>query len=202
MTYSSSLIDDFRPLVLDTSVLINLNACASGFDVLTALPNDIIVPLEVSKELEHEKSHEQGEHGFLQRLIGSGTMELGEMTDEENTLFADLISGAHSLGDGEAATIAIAAKRQLLPVIDDSKGQARFIQVVCGQEPLWSLDLLLHTSVTSALGEVAAIDSLYFALRDGRMRVPTESVKYIIDVLGIDRAKDCTCLPGYRKIFG
>ena len=202
MTYSSSLTDDFRPLVLDTSVLINLYACAYGEHILTAIPNCIIVPQVVAAELEHETSRKNGEHGFLHGLIAGGKVTLGEMTDEENALFANLTSGSPSLDDGEAATIAIGAKRRLLPLIDDRKGRAQAIHVLRGQEPGWSLDLFRHTSVTSALGETAAIEALYLALRDGRMRVPVESTGYIIDLLGSERARDCTCLPDYRKIFG
>lgn len=201
MTYSSSLNDDFRPLVLDTSVLINLHACAYGHHILNAIPNGIIVPQVVAAELEHETSRTQGEHGFLHGLIADGKVSLGEMTDEENALFANLISGSPSLDDGEAATIAIAAKRQVLPLIDDRKGRAQAIQVLYGQEPGWSLDLFLHPSVTSILGDTAATEALYLALRDGRMRVPVESVGYIIDLLGRERARECTCLPNYRRIF-
>ena len=135
MTYSSSLTDDLRPLVFDTSVLINLYACSYGERILTAVPNGIVVPQIVAGELEHETSRKNGEHRFLHGLIAGGKVTLGKMTDEENSLFANcargqaenlikLASGSPSLGDGEAATIAIAAKRQLLPLIDDGKARA------------------------------------------------------------------------------
>ena len=201
MTYSSSLTDDLRPLVLDTSVLINLYACAYGERILAAIPNGIIVPQVVAGELRHETSRKNGEHGFLHGLIAGGNATLGEMTDEENALFANLTSCSPSLGDGEAATIAIAAKRQFFPIIDDRKGRVQAIHFLRGQEPGWSLDLFRHASVTSTLGETAAIEALYLALRDGRMRVPVESTEYIIGLLGSERATDCTCLPDYRKIF-
>ena len=202
MTYSSSLTDDLRPLVFDTSVLINLYACSYGERILTAVPNGIVVPQIVAGELEHETSRKNGEHRFLHGLIAGGKVTLGKMTDEENSLFANLASGSPSLGDGEAATIAIAAKRQLLPLIDDGKARALAFHVFGGQEPGWSLDLFRHASVTSALGDTAAIETLYLALRDGRMRVPVESTEYIIDLLGSKRARDCICLPDYRKLFG
>ena len=202
MTYSSSLTDDLRPLVLDTSVLINLYACSYNERILTAIPNGIIVPQVVAAELEHETSRKKGEHGFLHGLIAGGKATLGEMSDEENALFANLTSSPPSLDDGEAATIAIGAKRQLLPLIDDRKGRAQAIQILRGREPGWSIDLFLHASVTSALGNTAAIEALYLALLNGRMRVPVESTEYIIDLLGSERARDCTCLPDYRKLFG
>ena len=202
MTYSSSLTDDLRPLIFDTSVLINLNACSYGERILTAVPNGIIVPQVVAGELEHQTSRKNGEYRFLHGLITGRKVTLGKMTDEEKVLFANLASGSPSLGDGEAATIAIAAERQLLPLIDDRKARALAIDVLCGQEPSWSVDLFRHKSVTSALGDTSAIDALYLALRDGRMRVPVENTEYIIDLLGSERARECTCLPNYRTIFG
>ena len=202
MIYSSSLLDDLRPLAFDTSVLINLSACSYGERILAAVPNGIIVPQVVAGELEHETSRRNGEHGFLHGLMAGGKVTLGRMTDEESVLFANLASGSPSLGDGEAATIAIAAKRQLLPLIDDRKARALAIHALRGQEPGWSLDLFRHSSVTSALGDTNAINALYLALRDGRMRVPVESTDCIIDLLGNERARDCTCLLEYRKIFG
>ena len=202
MTYSSSLTDDLTPLIFDTSVLINLYACSYGERILTAVPNGIIVPQVVAGELEHETSRKNGEHRFLHDLIAGGKVTLGNMTDEENVLFANLASGSPSLGDGEAATIAIAANRQFLPLIDDRKARALAFHLLRGQEPGWSLDLFRHASVTSALGGTAAIVALYLALRDGRMRIPVESTEYIIDLLGNERARDCTCLPDYRKLFG
>ena len=202
MIYSSSLTDDRRPLVLDTSVLINLYACSYGERILTAIPNRIIVPEDVARELEHATSRKNGGHDFLRSLITQRMVTLSSMTEVENTLFSDLASGTGSLGDGEAATIAVAAERQFLPLIDDAKARARAIDMLRGEVPGWSLDLFLHGSVISRLPGRSAIDALYLALRHGRMRVPAKSTEYLIDVLGIDRARCCTCLPNYRKIFG
>lgn len=201
MTYSSSLSNDLRPLIFDTSVLINLNACAYGERILTAVPNRIIVPQVVAGELEHETSRKHGQHEFLHGLITGTMVTLEKMTDGEKVLFANLVSGSPSLGDGEAATIAISAERQLLPLIDDRKARTLAIDVLRGQEPSWSLDLFRHESVISALGDTSAVDALYRALRDGRMRIPIESTENIVDLLGSERARECTCLPNYRYIF-
>jgi len=56
MTISSSLMNDETPLVLDTSVLINLHACTYGERILSALPHGIVIPQIVANELEHETS--------------------------------------------------------------------------------------------------------------------------------------------------
>jgi predicted nucleic acid-binding protein len=202
MTFSKFLADSTRPLVLDTSVLINLHACTYGERILTAIPNDIIVPQIVFGELTHETSRMNGEHSFLQGLAQRGEVVLASMTDAEYEIFADLTSGSSSLDDGEAATIAIAVVRQFFPIIDERKGRAHAATLIKGQESGWTLDLMRHPLVTSTLGNNAFIDALYLALRDGRMRIPASSAEGVIAAIGTHRAIECTCLPGYRERFG
>ena len=87
MTFSSSLADDLRLLVFDTSVLINLYACSYGERILAALSNAIIVPQVVAEELEHETSRKNGARRFLHGLLARGRVTLGKMTDRESVLF-------------------------------------------------------------------------------------------------------------------
>jgi len=201
MTFSSYLADNETPLVLDTSVLINLHACTYGERILTALPHEIIVPEVVAKELEHETSKTNGEHGFLHNLADSGKVHITAMTEAETEIFAKLITGSPSLDDGEAATIAIATARNLLPVIDEKKGRAKAANLQPHRLPGWSLDLLRHQSVLHHLSDEDAIDALYLALRIGRMRIPEECCDEVVRLIGVERAKECICLPGYRRKF-
>jgi len=90
MTFLSFLADERRPLVLDTSVLINLRACGYGERVLAALPNDIVVPEVVAWELRHEASQRNGGDGFVIALHADGRLRLVAMTDEECRLFGTL----------------------------------------------------------------------------------------------------------------
>jgi hypothetical protein len=53
----------------------------------------------------------------------------------------------------------------------------------------------------AALGDQSALEALYLALRDGRMRIPSESADGVIALIGMERSQDCTCLPGYRERF-
>jgi predicted nucleic acid-binding protein len=201
MSCSSSLIDIVDPLVLDTSVLINLHACKYGERILTAIPNDVVVPEIVAGELEHETSRRNGEHGFLHGLMTDGIVTLATMTEAEYEIFSDLTSTSPSLDDGEAATIAIAAARQLLPVIDERRGRSRASALIQTRTPGWSLDLFRHPTVIAVLGDQPAVEALYLALRDGRMRIPSESGDGVIALIGMERSRDCTCLPGYRERF-
>lgn len=55
-------------------------------------------------------------------LVTGGIVTLATMTDAEYEIFHELTSTSPSLDDGEAATIAIAAARHFLPVIDERRG--------------------------------------------------------------------------------
>lgn len=125
MSCSSSLIDIVDPLILDTSVLINLHACKYGERILTAIPNDVVVPEIVAGELEHETSRRNGEHHFLHGLMTDGIVTLATMTDAEYEIFGDLTTASPSLDDGEAATIAIAAaiRSDIRETITDAAGE-------------------------------------------------------------------------------
>ncbi len=200
MTYSSSLANERRPLILDTSVLINLHACTYGERILAAIPNEVIVSQVVANELDHETCHRNGENNFLHGLVSSEKVVLADMSDTEHELFSNLVSGSPSLDDGEAATIAIAATRQFLCIVDEKRGRARARTLMRNQEPGWSFDLLRHPEVIAALGAASAIDALYLALRDGRMRIDKDHCDHVIGLIGAHRALDCSSLPGYRTL--
>lgn len=81
MTYSNSLSDDTVPLVLDTSVLINLHASRCGIDILTSIPNPIVVANIVAGELENETSRRNGEEAFLRALSAAGHVTLVDLSN-------------------------------------------------------------------------------------------------------------------------
>ena len=123
------------------------------------------------------------------------------MTDSEYEVFHELTSTSPSLDDGEAATIAIAAARHFLPVIDERRGRIRASALMKARTPGWSLDIFRHPTAIAVLGDQPAVEALYLALRDGRMRIPSESGDGVIALIGMERSRDCICLPGYRDRF-
>jgi len=198
MTYSNSRADDMMPLVLDTSVLINLHASTQGGRILNSLPNDILVSEIVASELEHETSKNNGEHQFIHDLVATRKVRIVALDEREYEVFAGLVSGSSSLDDGEAATIAAATFRNCLPIIDERKGRQRAQEYVPGKQPGWSLDLFRHPNVVEELGVELSIEALYFALRYGRMRIQEAQCEHVVSLIGIQRAVECNCLPGYK----
>ena len=198
MTYSSSLTDNLTPLVLDTSVLINLHASRRGDRILDALPNEILVTEIVASELEHEASKTKAGRQFIQHLVATRRVRIVALNDSEHRLFGSLVSGSASLGDGEAATIAVGVCRRYLPVVDERKGRHRAEACLSGKHPGWSLDLLRHPRVVAALGTRGAADAVYLALRDGRMRIAEADCDIVVSLIGVRRALECNSLPGYK----
>ncbi len=198
MTYSNFLVENVTPLIIDTSVLINLHASTHGGRILSCLPNDILVPGIVASELEHETSKNNGEHQFIRDLVDTRKVRLIALDERECKVFENLVSGSPSLDDGEAATIATAVCRNYLPIIDERKGRQRAQEYIPSNQLGWSLDLFRHPEVTVRLGAALSIDALYYALRDGRMRIHESHCDYVVSLIGVQRALDCKSLPGYK----
>ena len=201
MMFSNFLFNDHRPLILDTSVLINLHACTYGRCILATIFNDIVVSDVVVEELQHETSRRNGDQQFLDSLVEENLISIHNLTDKEFEMFFRLTSDPNSLDDGESATIAISANRNFRAVIDDRKGRSCAAMLSNGENPAWTLDLLRHPSVVQRLSDSQARDAVYFALRDGRMRIPENAVDSIVTLIGRERAFECTCLPNYRKLL-
>ncbi len=199
MTYSSFPTDNSTPLVLDTSVLINLHASRRGDRILDSLPNEIVVPEVVRSELEHETSDAKGGRQFIQHLVATRRVRLVVLNECEYRLFGSLVSGSPSLGDGEAATIAIAARRNHFPIVDERKGRQQAQRCLSGKHPGWSLDLFRHPRAVVSLGTAQAADAVYLALRDGRMRVHEDDCDIVVSIIGVRRALECTSLPSYKR---
>ncbi len=198
MTYSSSLDKDLRPIVLDTSVLINIHASSHGKSILNSLPNNVLVPDLVASELCYEIGKTDGAYEFTQDLAASGDIDLITMGTEELEIYSSLVSGDHSLDDGESATIAIAATQQCIPVIDERKGR-RQAKIRCPSAlPAWSVDLLCHPEVINALGSDHSRDAIYLALREGRMRIHEDHCDYVVGLISPQRAIECNSLPRYN----
>lgn len=191
--------NDAGPLVLDTSVLINLHASRAGEQILAALPHRLFVPEIVAAELEHETSRQNGEHSFLERLSRTGAVEIGALIGPEIELFTTLTAISPTLDDGEAATIAVGVTRSLVPVIDERKGRARAAALMPKHGALWSLDLFVHPQVSRALGAESVTTALFSALREARMRVPDDRCDEVVALIGHECALLCHSLPGTKQ---
>lgn len=196
MGSSTCLTDPGAPVVIDTSAAINLIAtgCASG--IIQALPNRLLAVDAVAAELEEGRRCGRPDADHLNELILAQQIEIVSMGDRAGRTFEELVVGraAATLDDGEAATIAYAAERGAIAIIDERKAsrlcEERFpvLQIGC------SVDLFLHPNVVAALGCERLAEAVLNALQKARMRVLPHHVEWVVGLIGLEKAAQCTSL--------
>lgn len=196
MEPQSSLTDN-DVLVVDTSVVINLNATGYAKEILDALPQRIAVVNVIIDELEYGRSKGRGDAAMFAELVKAGVITVVSLGEAALPQFESLVVGAsaETLDDGEAATIAYAIDTNASVIIDERKARRlcsnRFphIQLGC------TLDLLSHQAVQHALGQARLANALHKALLSARMRVLPHFVNWVVNLIGNERAAACHCLP-------
>ena len=199
MERQSCLTDREVPVVADTSVLINLNATRCAETILDALPNPFLVVSEVIPELKYDEKTGRDDATAVNAWQASGRLEVVQLGGTGMRHFDGLVSGpvAQTLDDGEAATIAYALELRpyAIPLIDERKANRicveRFAALVTGS----TVDVLAQDDVQAALGKVRLADAVFNALHDGCMRVLPHHLKWVVDLIGPERAKQCMSLP-------
>ena len=125
MAFQSCLTDIELPLVVDASVIVNINATGQADRILGSISNDALVPSTVLKELERGELVGHGDAAALKSLIDANIVALLKIPSIAHGDYLNLTSGtsASSLGDGEAATIACASSLRHCAVIDEKKAR-------------------------------------------------------------------------------
>ena len=195
MVCRSCLNENPAPVVVDTSVIINLNASGCADTILRALPNRCVVVEDVSVELQAGRLTGRGDADALAVLVQQHLVEQAHLGNSGQSYFETLVSGsaAATLDDGEAATIACAIERRAVALIDERKAMRicaeRFPNLQVGS----TMDLFAHRDVQAALGS-RLTDAIFNALDRGRMRVPDHYGQWVVDLIGSERAAGCRSL--------
>lgn len=197
MGLPNCLLDPSKPLVLDASVAINLNATDSCVRILDAIPNPVVILDIVSRELEAGRAKGRTDADVVASLVASGRAEIASLCAECEGNFLAMVcgSGSATLDDGEAATIAWAVSHGSTPIIDEKKGlsicQDRFPSV----QAATTTDILAHDRVLAELGRDDLGDAIFNALIAARMRVQERHIPWVIDMIGSSRAQLCHSIP-------
>lgn len=140
-------------LLLDACVTINLLATDRLDEIAASLNLSFVVAEQVAAEVGHLREVVDGEVVVtpidLQKQVAAGFLQILQLSPVELPTYVEL---ADLVGDGEAATIAVALHRKLLLATDDRKARR-----ICAErrlaEPRRTLDLL------HAYADVAVLDS-------------------------------------------
>jgi hypothetical protein len=183
-----------RGFVLDASVWINILGTGCPERILRCLGAPAIVVDTAAGEVVRNPLDARSTDPLLP-LVQSKLIERATLDAEGAALFVSLV-GAESpddLGDGEAATLAYASRTQLSAAIDERKGR-RIAGERFPELPLRStVDLLRSTNVVSALGGDLP-DAVHGALVSARMRVVASDAPWVVQCIGLDRARECAAL--------
>lgn len=196
-----SLSEIHAPIVIDSSVAINLNGTGNAEAILKALPNPVIVTDVVLEELRKNSRTDRNDAAKMDVLIERGVVSVAEISSLPGVVFETLVIGnsTDTLDDGEAATIACAVESGCVVVVDERKGHR-----ICAKEfpdtPIIStVDIFAHPAVEKALGRGVLADYIFNALQFSRMRVLPHQIDWVVSLIGINRANMCPSLPRFVR---
>jgi predicted nucleic acid-binding protein len=191
------LTDPAALVVADTSTVINLNATGCALEIIRAIPNKLVVVDVAAAELNEGRRRGRKDADLLAELVSARIVELVELDDSADTHFETLVVGpaAMTLDDGEAATIAYAVSHQGTPVIDERKATRICAERYPALQLGCTVDILAHSAVESYLGKEMLVNAVFNALQKGRMGVLSQHVRWVVDLIGPERAAQCTSLP-------
>lgn len=201
MTYSSCLTDSDSTLALDSSVVINLLATQRARHILRALSRPILIADNVVREIDQGGANGRAEVDMLRQMIADETVQMIELSGQALTCFFSLVAGsaAESLGDGEAATLAVAYTQHASAAIDEKKATrisaARYPAVRLAT----TFDILVHDTVRSAIGQDALAEAVFQALKEARMQVREHQFERVLGLIGHDNVMSCTSLRRLAK---
>ena len=197
MNSLSCLVESRDVVVADASVVINLLETRCFEAILNALPNQMIIPLQVDREILREQYRGPNNATNLEEQIAKKKLTVVELRDLGVQHFENLVSGPakDTLDDGEAATIAIALELNATPLIDERKAtricKVKYPKLVVG----CSVDIFAHEKIEHHLGRDKLVDAVFNALKYGRMRVPPQFMQWVVNLIGQERANECRSLP-------
>jgi len=198
---SRNRLTDPTPFVGDTSAVINLNATGCACDILRALPNRFLVVDVVSSELDRGRRSGRPDADILEGLVSERLVEIVKLDEIAEAHFERLVVGpaAETLDDGEAATIAYAARAGMIAVIDERKATRLCAGLFPQLRISCTVDILSHADVHRTLGGSLIADAVFRALKNGRMRVLPQHVKWVVELIGPARAAECPSLPKHAR---
>ena len=202
MTSSSFLGDPGTLVVTDASVIINLVATRTAAEIVNAFPNRFLATTNVRRELWDGRGRGHGSWEGLEALIVDGSIEPVELQRSDEPVYRSLVEGEalDTLDDGEAATIAYAVGRGAVALIDERKARRICAERFPRLRLASTAALLLHSLLTSALGETGQRDAIFRALRDAKMQVvPPDRMRELVRRISPVRAAACTSLPEWVR---
>ena len=197
----SRLDEADRLLVLDASAVINLLGTSHAASLLRALARTCVVEQTAWREILRDPLTGKSAAEPLKALVDARLLARQQLAAEAVPVFLDLALAPppDGLDDGESATAAHAAHIGATAVIDERKAIRICREKLPKLRVVSTLDLLSHHLVAQSLGRSTLAEAVYSALKKSRMRVPVEFHRWVLQLIGKDRASDCPSLGRLRE---
>lgn len=201
MTFSNYLTDQGSVLVLDASVVINLLMTGQSDAILKSLNVPLLVTDSVVREIEQGAAAGRPEFGLLTKAINDQILQLKGLEGPALATFFELVSGeaSNSLGDGEAATLALADGCGFVAAIDEKKATRIAAERFPALQLVTTIDLLAHQRVQAALGDEKLVEATFDALRFARMQVRDYQFDWVSNLIGDARVDACPSLRRHAR---
>lgn len=196
MIFSNYLTDQGSVLVLDASVVINLLVTGQSDAILKSLNVPLLVTDSVVREIEQGAAAGRPEFGLLTKAINDQILRLETIDGPALATFFGLVSGdaSNSLGDGEAATLALADGFGFIAAIDEKKATRIAAERFPALKLVTTIDILAHERVQAALGAGKLADAMFDALRFARMQVRDCQFDWVSSLIGSEKVDACPSL--------
>jgi predicted nucleic acid-binding protein len=194
------VLEGKAPLVLDANVIINFLGSGIPEKLFGSLDVDLIVAEQVFREVMHDPSRRVSPQAWLKDIEARCLIEIVKPSGSALETYLELASEPHPnhLDDGEAATIAVAFERGGIAVLDEERArricQARYPAISFSS----TVDLLHRVSMTGKIPKDEFRATVFKALCIAKMQVRAEMLKWVINMIGEEDAKQCPSLS--RKI--
>lgn len=201
MTFSSCLTDQRTALVLDASVIINLLATGYAGPILHALAVPLFVTDTVVHEVGQGAANGRPERALLAALINDQVVTVKELTGSALEDFYGMVSGhtSSSLGDGEAATLALAYRNGFFAAIDEKKATRISAERFETLKLVTTVDILASPPAQESLGKDTLANATLRALQRARMQVREHQFDWIARLIGVENVKACPSLRRYAR---
>jgi predicted nucleic acid-binding protein len=180
--------------VLDASAIINFLATGIAPRLLP-LVGSAIAERRAFDEVRRHPVPDCDHEAELSQLVTSGHLQIRDLDSVGREIFIELTADdiAGGLDDGEAATIAMALTnaQAAVPVLDDRKA----INLLTRRWPARSwrqtISLLSDERVTSSIPTADLAEAVFLMLIHARTRVPQASRRWVVELIGQERAEKC-----------
>lgn len=201
MSFTSCLSEAPGVLVLDASVVVNLNATGCADEIFGTLGHSCVVTDNVLRELELGATRGYTDAIQLKRLRDNKVLDIVNLDANMNKTYLELVAGstADTLDDGEAATLAYAEGDSAWAAIDERKALRICRERFANVQTASTVDLLAYPTLAASLGPSVLADAVYNALVSANMRVFEHQLDWVVDLVGSDRARQCLSLPARHR---